>query len=784
MSGPSLTRRGLLAAGISMGFGAGVAGCMLPVIPKRPDPTVDDALNWIVLGPDGRFTLWSPRVEMGQNVLGALRRIAALELGIPEAAITVRMAGTADIGRVKATVGSDSVRELLLPLSQACASLRRVLLVRASARLGRPAELLDLGARAITTPDGSAVALAELATPPIVLRAEALPLAALRAPAALGRQAQDSVSARGSTRSPANANAGSTTSSTTNTNTSNTIATTTADSDPDIHEMPQLRALVTGAPLFTADVRLPGLLHAAVLHPPWRPELGMPGPRDVGLDEAALHQVPGLVALLRLPELDGPALVAAHPAALHALRAAAAPRWPAPANVPDPMRSIDIDQRLQQGRLTKDHGSVQDGRWSVDLRLDMPLAAHAGLEPRCAVARFRPDGALELWCGTQDPFYVRDALARDHGLPAEKVIVHAMRIGGGFGSRAVVTVEREAAFIARAVGAPVKLQWSREDEFLAGHHRPPYSHRIRARLGPDGSVTDWWHALSSSHTLFTSAAMPAWMQRITDLVGDAGTARGQHAPYAFTRQRRAMALTRLPLATGPWRGLGAGPNGVAIEAAMDALARQAGQDPVDFRLRHLAAAPAGEHLRSPARLAEVLRRVAARARRVPPAEPQTGERIGRGVACAAYKGRSLAAAVAEVVVTAQALRVTRIWCSHDCGAMVDPRGVRAQVEGNLVWGLGLVLSDELPAPHGTPAITQLSTYALPRLADMPVLDIDLVVNGEAPSGAGESALAVGAAAIFNAVAAAMGRTPKRLPLRAAELLAEWPAGSPTDGAAR
>lgn len=783
MSGPSLTRRGLLAAGIAVGFGAGVAGCMLPVIPKRPDPTVDDALNWIVLGPDGRFMLWSPRVEMGQNVLGALRRIAALELGIPEAAITVRMAGTADIGRVKATVGSDSVQELLLPLSQACASLRRVLLARASARLGRPAELLDLGMRAISAPDGSAVALAELAAPPIVLRAEETPLAALRVPAALGRLAQASISARGSAGSPATATDDTTTTSTTtSTNTANRadVATATADPDTGVHEMPQLRALVTGAPLFTADVRLPGLLHAAVLHPPWRPELGMPGPRDVGLDEAALRQLPGLVALLRLPELDGPVLVATHPAALPALRTAAAPRWTAPANAPDPMRSIDIDQRLQPSRLTKDHGSVQDGPWSVDLRLDMPLAAHAGLEPRCAVARFRPDGALELWCGTQDPFYVRDALARDHGLPAEKVIVHAMRIGGGFGSRAVVTVEREAAFIARAVGAPVKLQWSREDEFLAGHHRPPYSHRIRARLGRDGRVTDWWHALSSSHTLFTSAAMPAWMQRFTDLVGDAGTARGQHAPYAFTRQRRAMALTRLPLATGPWRGLGAGPNGVAIEAAMDALARQAGQDPVDFRLRHLAAAPAGEHLQSPARLAEVLRRVAARARQVPPAVPQTGERIGRGVACAAYKGRSLAAAVAEVVVTAQAIRVTRIWCSHDCGAMVDPRGVRAQVEGNLVWGLGLVLSDELPAPHGTPTITQLGAYALPRLADMPVLDIDLVVNGEAPSGAGESALAVGAAAIFNAVAAAMGRTPKRLPLRAAELLAD----SPANGAAR
>ncbi|MBC7993932.1 MAG: molybdopterin-dependent oxidoreductase, partial [Rhizobacter sp.] len=485
----ALSRRSLLigSGGIAVAFGLGACSS-IPPIPKRPAPTLDDALGWIQLTPEGRFVLWSPRAEMGQNVLGGLRRIAALELGVADEAIDVRVAGTADIQRVKATVGSDSIRELLVPLATACARLRD--------------EMRSHGD-----------------TPP-----------AMRAITALRRPA-------GSAPAP-------------------------------IAE-PQHHALVTGAPVFTADVRLPGMLHAAVLRPKWRRELG---PQLLGWDQAAVSAVPGFVAQLTLPELDGPVLVARHPAALLAMRAATAPRWQPPAHTPDANAMVDIDTALARGRFTQDSGQVQEGSRTVDLRLDVPMAAHAAIEPRCAVARFSPEG-LELWCATQDPFFIRDVMARDHGLALDKIVVHNHRIGGAFGGRTIANVEREAAFIAQALKAPVKLQWSREDEFLGGFHRPPSSHRIRLRVGADGLISDWWHALSSSHIIFTSAAMPPWMQAFTNFVGDPGTARGQQAPYAFTRQRRSLQLTRLPLATGPWRGLGAGPNVLAIEAAMDAAAR-------------------------------------------------------------------------------------------------------------------------------------------------------------------------------------------------------------------
>lgn len=723
------TRRAWLIGAGGVAVALPLASCsVLPPIPKRPLPTAEDAGGWLRLTSSGRFLLHCPRAEMGQNVLGAMRRIAAHALGVPEALVELQVAGTADIALAKATVGSDSVRELWGPLAGACADLRAALLACAAERLGAPTSALTTDTAGVHAPEGATLPWATLASPP-------LKLAPSGRPAPVVSQ-----------------------------------ATLPGASPPP----PQFEALVRGAPLFTADVRLPGMLHAMVIHPPWRAELGG---GLAGWDEAAVRAVPGFVAQLRLPEVEGLVLAARNAPAVWAMRRAASPRWVPPPQRPDPMALVDIDRALAERSFTRDSGTVDEaGAWTVDLRLDVPMAAHAGIEPRCALARFNnrpgatpeaPDApALELWCGSQDPFYVRDVMARDHGLALDRIQVHNHRIGGGFGARAVVNIEREAAFIAHALQAPVKLQWTREDEFLAGFHRPPSSHRLRVRVGASGLITDWWHALSSSHIIFTSAAMPPWMQSVSRLVGDPGTSRGHQPPYAVGEQRRSLKLTRLPLATGPWRGLGAGPNVLAIEAAMDAAARASGQTPLDFRLRHLAQAEAGEHLASPERLARVLRRVAARAGDAPARPAAAGERVGRGLACGAYKGHGMAAAVAEVVVTAERIRVTRLWCSHDCGTLADPDGVRAQVEGNLAWCVGLVLSDELEAPEATPTSPRLAGYALPRIVDMPQLDIDLVPGDSPPGPAGETAIVAGAGAIYNAIVAATGVRPTRLPVMA------------------
>ena len=396
----------------------------------------------------------------------------------------------------------------------------------------------------------------------------------------------------------------------------------------------------------------------------------------------------------------------------------------------------------------------------MDLRLDIPFAAHAGIEPRTALAAFARDAEgrerLRLWTGSQDPFYVRDTLLRHLGLDEDQVEVQVCRLGGGFGARTLVLAELEAALLARAAAAPVKVTWTREQEFAQGFHRPPSSHRLRARV-QDGRITHWWHAFASSHILFTPAAMPAWMQRAADFVGDRGVARGAELPYAVARQRIEFDALRLPVHGGPWRGLGAGPNGLAMESAIDACARAAGADALAFRLAHL----------EDARLAAVLQAVAADAgwgRRRAPAP--AGWRQGRGLACGIYKQASRVAVVADVEVEAASgeVRVTRMWCAHDCGRVFDSDGVRAQVEGCLVWCLGMVLVEQLPLAASRVAAAGFAESPIPRFAQVPPLQVRLVESGAAPSGAGESAMSAGGGAIANALFDATGVRCTRFPV--------------------
>lgn len=501
----------------------------------------------------------------------------------------------------------------------------------------------------------------------------------------------------------------------------------------------QIAAIVTGAPsLYAGDIRLPGMMFGLVL------------PAD-----ATVAAGDDDVRLVDLP--DGRrGLLSAHPAPLHA-RAAGIER----ARTPKPMPPIDVDAAQARGRLEhrlrNDSVNAAAG-WTLDRRYDIPFAAHAAIEPRAAVARWRPDGPvrLEVWTGTQDAFFVRETLARQFGLSVDSVLVHSCRIGGGFGARTIVRAELEAALLAQVAGHPVKVQWTRAAEFIDGFHRPPSSHRIRARLDADGRISDWWHGFCSGHVIFTSAAMPRWMQAVTSFVKDPGVARGAMSPYAAARMRVEFSDIRLPVDTGPWRGLGAGPNGYAIESAIDELAAIAGQDPLQFRLANLDP----QH----GRLRACLERVAQLA-------DWTGAKAGgsgRGLACGIYKDTSYAAVIADVAVDADgAVRVTRLYCAQDSGRIINPDQVRAQVEGNLLWGLGMVLTERLPIEDGRVAAYTFADSPIPTMDAMPAIDIALIEPpGAMPAGAGETAM-VAVAAIGNAIAAATGRRLTVLPYRPA-----------------
>ena len=674
---------------LGMGAGLGVvflAGCSLPVIPKRPDPTPETALGWIRYV-DGRYVLSLPRAEIGQNIATALKQVACDELDVAWDEVDLQLPATTDIAHTRATVGSDSVKDYALPLAQACATLREAVAA------GRT--------------DG-------------VLTAEPRPIGALRAFAAGTRHVGRPM------------------------------------------PLEQADDIVRGAPIYAADIRRPGMTYGRVLRAPVTPEFSS---SPAGWNAPAAGAQPGFVALvedplLRQGESIGLGIVAETPGALDRIADALDIRWRIDGTVDqaDIDERIDIDRRLAAGALSYDlvdEPVDRDGPWDVDLRLDVPPAAHVPIESRAAVAEF-DDAGLQLWVGSQDIFYIRDVMARRFGLDDDQVVVHGRRVGGAFGGKTICTVELEAAGLARATARPVKVQWTRDQEYRQGFHRPPSSHRIRARIR-NGRIEDWWHGFACSHIIFTNAGLPPWLQRLTDFIGDRGVARAAIPPYRIGRRRIEHDLERLPILTGPWRGLGAGPNVTAIECAMDECARQAGMDPIAFRLAHI----------EDPRLAGVLRRVAAAADWN---QTRFSPRHGRGVACGIYKEMSYAAVIADVIVDGGEVRVTRLWCAHDCGRVINPDQVRAQCEGNLVWGLGMALTDKLPVAEGGIAAETFADAPIPRFDQVPPMDVVLVDNGGSPTGAGETAIVAAAGAILNAIRDATGVRPARLPVTPADLL--------------
>jgi CO/xanthine dehydrogenase Mo-binding subunit len=374
------------------------------------------------------------------------------------------------------------------------------------------------------------------------------------------------------------------------------------------------------------------------------------------------------------------------------------------------------------------------------------------------VARFDEGGArLEIWTGSQDVFVVQRHAARDLGLAPERVVVHPCRMGGGFGGREHYEVERDAARLAAAVGRPVKVQWSREDEFRAARHRPASSHRVRLRADAEGRLTDWWHAFVSGHIVFARERLPSGLLRVARLMGDLGVARCSEPPYASARRRVEYADVDLPVDLGTWRSLGGAPNTFAIECALDELAWRRSLDPVELRLRNLPP----EH----ARLADCLRSARELAERTPlPAGPG----VGRGYACGIYEEKSFVAASADVRTDPASgeVRVLRMCCAQDVGLAINPDQLEAQIEGNLVWGLGMALIERVEVGASEVASLNFDRYPIPRMTDAPRVEIAIVDRRDVlPAGAGETALIVAAPAIANALRAASGRRFTRLPIR-------------------
>ena len=715
-----LKATGWTAAGVTLIYAGG--RCVLSQLPSFDVPGEDAGAAWLQIRPDGRCRMLCPRAEMGQNASIGLAQIAAEELNIAVEEIDLRFPNTHEIPQVILTAGSMSLRFFAEPTARAAAALREIMRGRAADHAGVDLAAVEDGVGGFVLADDRTLSYGDLAAgEPVVLDAGEVPEARLysfdagRPHRQIGRSAAPH----------------------------------------------QLEQIVTGAPVFASDVRLPEMLFGRSVRPAAR------NAKLVSVDETRAKGLSGVVRVIVDTERDFVGVVCETPGAVDAAIDALDVTWelPAPFDQRTIDERIDVDAALARGNL--EHTPLGDRfdpepEWDVDLRFEAQVQSHAMQEPRAAVARcshVNGRESAEIWTGSQDLFVVQRHAAHDLGVSKDRVIVHAHRMGGGFGGREHYDVERDAVQLARAVGRPVKVQWSREDEFRAARNRPSSSHRVRLKADERGRLTDWWHAFVSGHIIFARERLPGWLLSAARLMGDLGVARGSLPPYAAGRKRVEYMDTDLPIDLGTWRSLGAAPNTFVIESAIDELARLRNWDPVEFRLQNLAP----EH----DRLAACLRGTRDLAEK---ADLPTGTGVGRGYACGIYEENSFVAASADVRVDGAtgAIQVIRMCCVQDVGLAINPDQLEAQIEGNLIWGLGMALTERVEIGPSDIASLNFDRYVIPRIQDVPEFDIEIISPRRVPpAGAGETALIVGPPAIANALRRATGRRYTSLPIRSA-----------------
>jgi isoquinoline 1-oxidoreductase subunit beta len=363
-----------------------------------------------------------------------------------------------------------------------------------------------------------------------------------------------------------------------------------------------------------------------------------------------------------------------------------------------------------------------------------PFLAHACMEPMNCTAQV-DHARCEIWAPTQNPQGVQRAAARVTGLPLEAVTVHVTYLGGGFGRRGGPTdYATEAAELAQKIGTPVQVVWTREDDIQNAVYRPATYNVLRAGLDERGAPLAW------SHRLVGPAGASFLLTRGADEL---------IYPVSHFRLERATVDAGIPI--GPWRGVGPSQNGWVVESFVDELAHAAGTDPYHYRRGLVSAEP---------RLEQVLDLAAERAGWGSPASAGRG----RGIALWRF-GETFLAQVAEVSAGADGrVHVHRVVCAVDCGIVVNPAGVVAQIEGAIVYGLTAALYGEITIDRGRVVQHNFDDYRMLSLAETPAIDVHLVRSDAPPSGVGEAGLPPVAPAVCNALFAATGKRIRRLPI--------------------
>ena len=728
----NVSRRTFLAAGAAAGGGLLLS---ISVPPSTASAAADKGTfapnAFVRIGRDGQVTLIMHKVEMGQGTYTSMPMLLAEELEVDLSQVRLEHAPPSDdlyaepLFGVQETGGSTSVRGNWEPLRHAGATARS-LLVTAAAQSWKVDESSCRAERGevIHGPTGRRLSYGAL-----VDKAAALSL-----PRKVQLKAHKDFKLIGTPAKRLDA--------------------------PD---------KVNGTAQFGIDVKVPGMKVATVAACP------VFGGKLASVDDSRAKAVKGVHQVVRLD--DAVAVVADHMWAATQGLAALNIRWDEGPNAK--LSTADVVQQLaaasqRSGVVARREGdpakAMTNAAQKVEAVYEVPFLAHATMEPVNCTVHVRPD-ACDIWVGTQVPTFAQTVAAKLTGLPAEKVRIHNHLLGGGFGRRLEVDFIIRAVEIAKQVASPVKVVWTREEDIQHDMYRPYYYDRIAVGLDANGKPIAWTHRITGSSILarVTSDLFPKTvkvmraagfhnlyaMVRGLDVDAVDGAA---EPPYALPNIRVEYVRQEPPgIPTAFWRGVGPTHNVFVVESFIDELAAAAKQDPFEYRRALLDKSP---------RAKAVLELAAEKAGWGKPLPPRTG----RGIALLHAFGETYIAEVAEVSVSIEGeVRVQRVVCAVDCGTIVNPDTVKAQMESGIIFGITAALFGEITIKDGRVEQGNFDDYKMLRIDEAPLIDVHLVMSTEAPGGVGEPGTSAVMPAVTNAIFAATGTRIRKLPIAGAQL---------------
>jgi CO/xanthine dehydrogenase Mo-binding subunit len=644
---------------------------------RRGEPIPQDLDAWLHIGEDGAIAIYTGKTEVGQNIRTSLSQAAAEELHCPIDAIKLVMADTALVPYDMGTFGSRTTPTMAPQVRRAAATAREALLDLAAGKWKVDRSKLSVADGKIVCADAPAGA----------------------SPMGFGGLTKGQKLTR-------------------------TIARDVPLARPLSQSAPKLAArdIVTGRHKYTPDLTRPGMLYGSVLRPP---------AFGASLTNFDAPTLPG-VAIVHEKNFVGVAAPDA-PAAAAALGQIKA-EWKRETVPPGAASGPQLYEYLKQtaepgegdaGESLEAAKSVADGMAAADVKLQgaytVAYIAHAPLEPRAALAEWE-DGKLTVWTGSQVPFGVRSELASSFGIPEDRIRVIVPDTGSAYGGKHSGECAVEAARLAKAAGKPVKLVWTREEEFTWAYFRPAGLIEISSGVQHDGTVAAW-----ECHNYNSGGS-------------------GLVSKYDFPKQRNVFHPAKSPLRQGSYRGLAATANHFAREVHMDELALALRMDPLEFRLKNL----------KDERLRAVLQAAAERF--------HWGQGKGIGLSCG-FEKNGYIATCAQVSVEEKRIRILRVVEAFDCGAVVNPDHLKNQIQGAIAMAIGGALFEQMRFGDGQILNPRFSQYRVPRFSDMPEIEVVLVDRQDLPSaGAGETPIVGLAPAVANAVFRLTGTRLRALPL--------------------